>query len=250
MQTPARRERERLKGDAQMRRVNEVRYTEFRMACDAGEATACNSLGEWWSVMRGQYDKAATVFARACIDMGQPQSCMNLGILYASGRGLRKSAPKAVAFWDRACEAGNGDSCEMAGREYLRGVSVPAQPARGAAFLAKACEQLGHGKACNALAEVLLVGKYGQARDAVKARYLLDRACQQHEISACRNLSVMYRRGDGVAVDVDQANAYFRQAVELTEAQTGKKVYLGGTASSGGSGGAGVGGDGREAAGE
>ena len=78
--TPARRERERLKADALQRRLNEEKYTEFRVACDEGDPTACNSLGEWWSALRGDYNKSLAVFRANCDMHKHANSCFNAAL--------------------------------------------------------------------------------------------------------------------------------------------------------------------------
>jgi hypothetical protein len=78
--TPARRERERLKADALQRKLNEEKYTEFRIACDEGDATACNSLGEWWSALRGDYTKSLAVFRANCDLNKHANSCFNAAL--------------------------------------------------------------------------------------------------------------------------------------------------------------------------
>jgi len=45
--TPARRRRELAKRDTLQEKLNEEKFTEFRIGCDEGDPTACHSLGEW-----------------------------------------------------------------------------------------------------------------------------------------------------------------------------------------------------------
>lgn len=60
---------------------NEAKYTEFRMGCDAGSADACNSLGEWYALMRQDFRKAVELYTPACLDSKHPQACLNLGLV-------------------------------------------------------------------------------------------------------------------------------------------------------------------------
>jgi hypothetical protein len=81
--TPARQQREQEQESASReagRVANESKYTEFRMGCDAGSAHACTALGEWWSVMRGDFAKAAELYTGACLEKRYSQACLNLGI--------------------------------------------------------------------------------------------------------------------------------------------------------------------------
>ena len=78
--TPARAERERLRAGALQRKLNEEKFTEFRLACGEGDGTACNSLGEWWATMRGDYARSMAIFADNCAANGHANSCFNAGL--------------------------------------------------------------------------------------------------------------------------------------------------------------------------
>jgi hypothetical protein len=60
---------------------NEVKSTEFQLGCDAGEAHACTSLGEWFVVMRGDFARAASLYTPACLEKRHGQACFNLGTM-------------------------------------------------------------------------------------------------------------------------------------------------------------------------
>lgn len=82
--TPARRMRDAEEADAKReagRKQNEDKYTEFEMGCDAGQVSACNSLGEWWALMRQDFHSAASLYTPACIEHKYPQACLNLGMI-------------------------------------------------------------------------------------------------------------------------------------------------------------------------
>jgi hypothetical protein len=82
--TPARalRDHERAEAQRQAGRLeNEAKYTEFRLACEGGDANACCSLGEWFALMRSDFVTARGLYAYSCLERGQPQACLNLGRL-------------------------------------------------------------------------------------------------------------------------------------------------------------------------
>ena len=82
--TPARLARENERRNAaneQSRKENEAKYTAFQMQCDAGSVESCNSLGEWFVLMRGDYKAAAKFYTPACLEKRHPQACLNLGNL-------------------------------------------------------------------------------------------------------------------------------------------------------------------------
>jgi TPR repeat protein len=63
------------------RTENELKSTEFQLGCDAGEAHACTSLGEWFVVMRGDFARAASLYTPACLEKRHGQACYNLGTM-------------------------------------------------------------------------------------------------------------------------------------------------------------------------
>jgi TPR repeat protein len=100
---------------------NEAKYTAFKLGCDAGDVAACNSLGEWWALMRQDYNKAAELYTHACVQARHPQSCLNLGLLLATGRGgVAPSLPQAARVFGISCEEGNADGCSEASRLLLQ----------------------------------------------------------------------------------------------------------------------------------
>lgn len=222
--TPARREREWRKGDDAVKRQNEERYTEFRLGCDEGDATACNSLGEWWATMRGDYSSAQQIFHTTCNDYQHASACLNYGIMAAAGRGMPKDMAAARHVFGLGCEYGNADACELWGRAQLLGHGGPVDTEAGVASLHKACEHYGHASACNYLGELLLSGRRHVQKDLPGARNALTRACDQSDVAACRNLALMWHRGDGGAADPSQAGKYWDRFHTLLEARTGKKV--------------------------
>jgi hypothetical protein len=82
--TPARSAREAERQDRARdvgRAANEVKYSEFRINCDGGDPGACNSLGEWWAMMRHDFQAALGLYRGACLERQYPQACLNMGTL-------------------------------------------------------------------------------------------------------------------------------------------------------------------------
>lgn len=96
--TPARAAREEAAVAAERARtaaINEAKFTEFRLNCDAGVVGACNGLGEWFELMRGDAASAAALYAPACLDHGYAQACWNLGKILGECR----DSPRATRCW-------------------------------------------------------------------------------------------------------------------------------------------------------
>lgn len=80
--TPARRMREMRKQQEQMQQYYDDKFHNFSMACEnENSPTACHSLGEWWAVVKQDFEKAASVYHENCHQRNHPSSCLNLGLL-------------------------------------------------------------------------------------------------------------------------------------------------------------------------
>ena len=232
MMTPARRKREEAKAAEAQRQIDEDKYVGFSVACNNDEPDACHSLAEWFSVLRGDYAKSAGLYSTNCWERGFANSCYNLGILWGVGKGVeRRDRAKALTLFERGCDLGNGDSCDMAGRTLLEegeesdGAGGPgglSRKERAMGHLRRGCDRLEHAKACNFLGEVLLLGRFGLPVDKGGARERLETACERFEMTACRNLMIMHRRGDGVPKDLAKAEEYRLKAIEVAKHVSGR----------------------------
>jgi len=91
--TPARAARDVAAREAARREedaANELKFTEFKLNCDAGVVGACSALGEWYELLRRDAVSAAALYAPACLERGYAQACWNLGkMLGACGGACR-----------------------------------------------------------------------------------------------------------------------------------------------------------------
>ena len=60
--------------------------------------------------MRQNYKEAFKYYKLAC-DNGEYQSCYNLGVLYANGKGVRQSYSMAKEYYGKACDLGDQKGC-------------------------------------------------------------------------------------------------------------------------------------------
>ena len=92
----------------------------WTMACDAGDADACGSLG-FHLERAGRVDEAMRRHERAC-DGGAARSCRTLGMKHADGVGFEPSRERAAPFLQRACQSGDVLACanqrDVANRIY------------------------------------------------------------------------------------------------------------------------------------
>ena len=74
-----------------------------------------------------------------------------------------------------------------------------------------ACQGTGHAPSCIILADKY-AGGIGVHFEPEKAAELVRTACDLGDMQACMRLAVMYRMGDGVAVDAAKSRPYFHKA--------------------------------------
>ncbi len=179
--------------------------------CSAGSATACNVLARNHDDGDGTNirDDLAVAFYRKACDGGNLTACVNLGIMYENAEGVAPDPAAAADQYRRACP-GKLSACRR-----LASLMVDRKVAGSGAVagaLERSCD--GHDdeamKSCNALARLYDSGS-GVPRDDRHAVRLYHRACDGHLDVACFNLSLMYRRGEGVArnsVEADKLRAH------------------------------------------
>jgi TPR repeat protein len=156
-----------------------------------------------------------------------------------------------MELFEDGCTLGNGDACDLAGRSLLEraaaALAAPSEPeasaeasavtsskpsasaiaqsdelrSRGLELLDHGCTDLENSSSCNFLGEAFLVGRFGVEVDKKRAAPLLELACERFEMTACRNLMVMYSRGDGVPRDFARAEAFREQSLAAVQQQSG-----------------------------
>ncbi|MEZ4469998.1 MAG: hypothetical protein R3F60_04165 [bacterium] len=175
----------------------------YGQQCRDGVAEACHNAAvmvEKGEGVAADAAGAAALYGQAC-EGGAGRACLALGTL------TRSQGQPGLAFFARACEAGEADGCQEAAIE-----TATADPAQARTFAQKACDG-GRAAGCGALGGLLVRG-LGGPRDPAAAAPLLERACAGKDGPACANLAVMYRRGDGVPADPARAERYRVQACE------------------------------------
>lgn len=162
-------------------------------ACDLGGSESCIFLGKlhqdsYESYFQKElaklakrnivldYHKAKAIFSKSCSE-GNSIGCVNLGILYAFGRGVMKDYTKAVGLYTQACNMNNRVGCYNLGLLYSESKGV--------------------------------------RQDYLKARELYTKACNMGEAGACNNLGVFYTYGKSVRQDKAKAREFFGKACDM-----------------------------------
>ncbi|MFK7943267.1 MAG: tetratricopeptide repeat protein [Paracoccaceae bacterium] len=101
--------------------VDSVRNATIRLACGAGSGKACVNHGVQYGRgdgVRQDYAKAAKYYLQAC-DLDVPEGCSYLGDALVGGRGVDKDLVLAADYQKRACDAGILRACSVLGDLYL-----------------------------------------------------------------------------------------------------------------------------------
>ncbi|MEO7329265.1 MAG: tetratricopeptide repeat protein, partial [Minicystis sp.] len=82
--------------------------------------------------------RAVKLYERAC-DAGHGQSCYDIGALHFLGEGVLTDKPRAASFFGKACEAGEATGCFQLARMSYQGDGIPVDKKGAAASFDKAC---------------------------------------------------------------------------------------------------------------
>lgn len=135
---------------------------------------------------------------------------------------LATAAPAAAApgddpaAWEKECEAGSARACFGMAQAYASGQGVSADPAKAAAYKAKAAEssqkgcEAGDADSCN------VQGYLAQeAGDSAGAHLLFAKACNLGSGGACRSVATAYKHGQGVKKDKQKTKEFFAKSFEF-----------------------------------
>jgi len=161
----------------------------FNIACEEGDARACNALGlkyfEGDGVARDQA-RAVALFDKSCV-LDHPRGCFNLALSYESGKGIKVDGARAAALYERACEHKLGPACYNQGVCLRDGTCTPRDLIRAANRFDRACSA-GHLQGCVNLGVMHVAGE-GVASDPLRARALFERACTGGLDTGCQGLA-------------------------------------------------------------
>src|SRR5690242_18341587 len=62
--------------------------------------------------------------ARRQCDAGEPNGCLQLGLLYARGQGVTRDWAQAARYYELACDRGSAEGCSNLGGLYALGQGV------------------------------------------------------------------------------------------------------------------------------
>jgi TPR repeat protein len=152
-----------------------------------------------------------------CQTQKNQSSCVNLGLMFASGQGVAQDNNKAATLFQGACAGNVGSGCERFGVALHNGLGIQADLPRAADTFKKGCD-LRSASACNQLALMNVRGE-GGPKDTVKAVAGFQKACDLGDAFGCGNLANHLASGDGIARDPARAAALRKSACDKGDQQ-------------------------------
>ena len=158
----------------------------------------------------------------AAAEAGDPAAQFELASRFAEGRGERKDAAEAAAWFQRAAAQGLAPAQYRLGALYEKGHGVPQDRSAAQIWYQRAAEQ-GNVKAMHNLAVLLAGGADGGADYARAARWFL-RAAELGLADSQYNLAVLHERGLGIERDLGAAYKWFAIASAKGDAEAEKRM--------------------------
>jgi uncharacterized protein len=166
-------------------------------------ATAALALAGFWLAGCSEASRMET----KCLT-GDVAVCIQLGDMYANGRGVTRDMGRAARAYDRACSGGAVDVCNTLGEIVEQTGAIEGGVAKAEQLYQKACEG-GSSRGC------LNLGLVAAGRDdKVRAFALYQKSCEGGWAAGCHHVAASYQEGEGVAKDVIKALAVYTQACD------------------------------------
>lgn len=185
--------------------------SQFALACDAGNASACGALGDMYvkgEGVRPSGARAAGLLARAC-DAGITVSCGKLGVLYDSGNGVALNKARAFTLFNAACARSDMTSCYNQGQLYETGQGTTPNVAQAASLYQRACTA-GVADGCSGVGALYSKGVHFAQNDSQAAIYF-DLACSRGSQTGCaRSSEVKTAMTRNIELKTARAAASFR----------------------------------------
>ena len=119
--------------------------------------------------------------------------CVDLGLMYHGGNGVKKDKVKAVYFYQKACDSNNLFVCSAIGEMYAKGDGIKKNIFKAFDLFKKACDG-GYGISCSNLGLLYLSGE-GVRLDKSKALDLFGKGCDLKDETSCKNYATLKNQG-------------------------------------------------------
>lgn len=237
-----------LKREDEVKEYIENLGIEYRFGCyKEKKPEVCHLLGDYLEAIKRDFEKASKVYKSNCLDYKFGKSCLKIGNYTLVGKGRDKGdANEALKYFEKGCDLDDAGACLHAG--VILTATGPNTTAirdipKGYNYLKKSCDK-NDDMACHYLSGMYLTGvpknvadfnphnpeknkniDYLIKSDMKQAFQFAKKACELGNMFACANVSMMYKKGDGVEKNPEESKKYFQIAQELQKAyETTKEI--------------------------
>ena len=145
--------------------------------------------------------------AAAKADSGDAEAMAEVARMLREGDGTKKDLPRAVSYYRKAIESGNVKAASSLGYMYIVGEGVKSDLAEAERLLSIAVEAGDPGAMCN-------MGFLYSGKDPARSLECFEKAAEMGESDAQYDLAFMLDSGEGVPVDHEEAEKFFRLAAD------------------------------------
>jgi len=147
-------------------------------------------------------------------EKGNSKGCINMGIAYWKGMGIKKDIQKAHHYFQKACDLKDGTGCALEGRLYEDNNST-LYIQKAEKLYNKGCDYES-GIACTWLADLYATEKIKKIGiNDEKIAQLYKKGCDFGYGEGCTKLGKMYFEGKGVPKDAEESIQYFKDGCNL-----------------------------------
>lgn len=187
-------------------------------AAEAGYAPAQVALGEIYEQGRGTPASAgrAERWYRASAQAGVREAQYRLGLMFMTGKIVEPRYFDGILWLQRAARAGHARAQDALGRAYVQGIGVRQSPEEAVSWFSRAAEQ-GLPVAQHNLAALHEQNFY--VRDPREAAKWYTRAATAGYEPSMISLGDLYRRGEGVPMNLTLAQGWYARAAESEDVE-------------------------------
>jgi hypothetical protein len=156
--------------------------------CEAQNGDACSILAFYTGARRGDVQKAAHLFKRAC-DLGSGMGCEGFARNLMRGEGVAKDETRAVDLLEQMCRAGRGRSCTLAGEAHIAGRGRSTDTVQGLRLIEQGCGY-GNSEGCRLMADPHVLDDIDSAVKSARSKEI---ACERGETEACKSAEPPHR---------------------------------------------------------
>ncbi|KAK7863385.1 hypothetical protein R5R35_004349 [Gryllus longicercus] len=212
-----------LKDESQVKEYIHNLGIEYRFGCyKEKKPEVCHLLGDFLDAIKKDFSKASIVYKSNCDDYNFGKSCYKYGSYNLLGKAMKEpNLELAYDYMLKACELGDVSGCLSAGMMNINRGShcrKDRDPKLGMTLLEKCCE--GKRAYCCFFLSGMFISGVKEAeieKDMSKAYKFALRACELGEMQACANVSLMYKRGEGIEKNEELAAKYRKIAEEMQD---------------------------------